>query len=58
MKNVSDYESINSVNRLNFIIGEVDGYIEGSSGNKYLISASPDKKHRNIDKIQRNLEWD
>ena len=29
IKSISDYESINSVNRLYFIIGEVDGYIEG-----------------------------
>ena len=28
IKSISDYESINSVNRLYFIIGEVDGYIE------------------------------
>ena len=28
IKSISDYESINSVNRLYFIIGEKNGYIE------------------------------
>ena len=28
MKSISEYESINSVNPLYFIVGEVDGYIE------------------------------
>ena len=39
----SYYENISSVNLLYLIIGEVDGYIEKSSRNKYLISASTDK---------------
>ena len=40
MKNTGDYENIDSVNRLYFIIGEVDGYIEESNGNKYFTFAS------------------
>ena len=28
MKHIGDYENINSVNPLYFIIGKVDGYIE------------------------------
>ena len=36
----SDYESIDSVNPLYFIVGEVDGYIEEKNGNKYLAFAS------------------
>ena len=28
MKNISDYESIHSVNPLHLIVGKVDGYIE------------------------------
>ena len=38
-----DYVNINSVNPLYFIIGEVDGYIEQSNRNKYLVFASADK---------------
>ena len=40
---ISEYNSINSVNPLYFIIGEVDGYNEGKNGNKYLTFASTDK---------------
>ena len=40
MKNTGDYENIDSVSRLYFIIGEVDGYIEQSNGNTYLTFAS------------------
>ena len=36
IKNVSDYENISSVNQLYLIIGNVDGYIEESNGNKGL----------------------
>ena len=43
LKGISDYNSINSVNPLYFIIGEVDGYIEEKNGNKYLIFGSTDK---------------
>ena len=37
MKSISDYESINSVNPLYLIIGEIDGYIEKINGKLYLI---------------------
>ena len=43
IKSFSDYESINSVNPLYLIIGNVDGYIEENNGNKYLTFASTDK---------------
>ena len=43
IKSISDYENINSVNPLSFIIGEIDGYIEENNGNKYLNFASTDK---------------
>ena len=43
IKNISDYENINSVNPLYLIIGEVDGYNEESNENKHLIFASIDK---------------
>ena len=55
MKNIGDYESINKVNPLYLIIGEVDGYIEEKKGNKYLIFASTDKKQRSIGKVHRTL---
>ena len=38
IKDIGDYESI----PLSFIIGKIDGYIEESNGNKYLIFASTD----------------
>ena len=50
MKNIGDYENINSVNRLYFISGEVDRYIEESNGNKYLIFASTDKNKEMLTK--------
>ena len=37
------YKSIHTVNPLSFIIGEVDGYIKESNGNKYLSFVSADK---------------
>ena len=40
MKNTGDYENIDNVKRLYFVIGKVDGYIGESNGNKYLIFAS------------------
>ena len=40
----SDHVKINRVNPLNLIIGQVDGYIEESNGNKYLTFAYTDKK--------------
>ena len=57
MKNIGDYESIHSVNPLYFIIGEIDGYLEESNGNKNLNFSFTDKK-RSIDKIHRTLGWD
>ena len=43
MKSISDYESINSVNPLSFIVGQVDGHTEEKNGNKYLVFVSTDK---------------
>ena len=43
IKSISDYNSIDSVNPLYFIIGKADGYIEEINGNKYLTFASSDK---------------
>ena len=51
MKSISDCENINSVNALYLIIGEVDGYIEESDGNKYLTFASTNKK-----KVLQNIQ--
>ena len=48
IKNISDYNSINSVNPLYFIVGEVGGYIDEKNGNKYLTIASKVKKQRSI----------
>ena len=45
MKNVTDYESIHSVNHLYLIIGKVNGYIEERNGNKYLVFAATAKKY-------------
>ena len=44
IKNIGDYENINSVNPLYLIIGEIDGSIEEKNGNKYLPFASRIKK--------------
>ena len=52
----SDYVKINSVNPLYFIIGEVDGYIEESNGNKYL-TLFTDKNKKSIGKIHGTLRW-
>ena len=37
------------------MIGEVDGYIEGNNGNKYLTFASTEKKQRSIRKVCKSL---
>ena len=42
IKGIGNYQSIQSVNPLYFIIGEVDGCIEESNG-KYLTLVSNDK---------------
>ena len=36
IKNIGDYERINSAYLLYLIIGEVDRYIEGNNGNKFM----------------------
>ena len=41
-----DYVNMHSVNPLYFIIYKVDGHIEESNGNKYLIFASADKNKK------------
>ena len=43
MKVISDYESVISVNPLYFIVADVDGYIEETNGNKYLVFAYTEK---------------
>ena len=56
MESISDHKNINSVNPLYLIIGEVDGYIEESNGNKYLTFASPDKNREVLTKYTKL--WD
>ena len=56
IKSISDYENINSVNPLSFIIGEIDGYIEENNGNKYLNFASTDKNKIVLEKYAKL--WD
>ena len=55
-KKINDYEIIHSVNPLHLVIGEVDGYIGKSNGNKCLVFASIDWKW-SINKVHRVLEW-
>ena len=55
IKNISDYEIINSVNLLYLIIAEVDGYIEENNGNKYLTFPSTDKNKKNIRRVYKAL---
>ena len=51
IKTTSDYESINSVNPLNIIIGEANGYIEKKKkGNKHSTFASTDKTKKVLKK--------
>ena len=45
----------NSVNPLYFIVDEVDGFIEESNGNKYLVFASRDK-NKEVLKKYTNFE--
>ena len=56
MKSVSDYESINSVNSLYYIVGEVDGYIEEKNGNKYLVFAFTDKSKEVLKNTQNGIK--
>ena len=53
-KSISDCESINSENPLYLMIGEVDGYIEESNGNKYLTFASTDKNKKVLKNIRNS----
>ena len=50
IKSISDCENINCVNPLYLMIGEVDGYIEESNGNKYLTFTSTDKNKKVLEK--------
>ena len=52
IKNISDYESINSVNPLYLIIDKVDGYIEEKYGNKNLTFASTDENKKVLEKYK------
>ena len=56
IKRISGSENVNSVNPLDLIIGEVDGCIKESNGNKYLTYASTDKNKKMLEKYT-NL-WD
>ena len=55
-KKISDCENINSVNPLYLMIGEVDGCIEESNGNKYLTFSATDK-NKKVLKTYKKL-WD
>ena len=50
IRRISDYENINSFNPLYLIIGEVDGHIEKSNGNKCLTFASTGKNKKKLEK--------
>ena len=50
IKSISDCKNINSVNPLYLIIGEVNGYIGESNGDKYLTFASTDKNKKVLKK--------
>ena len=41
------YTTINNVNALYHIINKVNGYIDASNGNEYLMLAKTNKKSRN-----------
>ena len=47
---VPDYVDIHNANRLYLNLDKVDGYIEESSGNKYLAFASTDKNKKVLTK--------
>ena len=53
MKSITDYENINRLNPLYLIIGEVNGYIEESNGNKYLTFTSTDKNKKVLEKYTK-----
>ena len=52
-ESISDCENINSANPLNLIIGDVDGYIEKSNGNKYLTFSSTDNNQKVLEKYTK-----
>ena len=56
IKSISDCKNIKSVNPLYLIIGEVNGYIEESDGDKYLTFASTDKNKKVLKKYTKL--WD
>ena len=56
IKIISDYENINSVNPLDLIIGDVDGYIEQNNENEYLTFASTDKNKKVLERYTKL--WD
>ena len=55
IKRISDY--VSSVNPLYLIIDEVDGYIEESSGNKYLTFACTDKNNKVLEKLWDEIKY-
>ena len=62
IKSIGHYESIYSVNPFYFIVGKVDGYIEESNGNKYLIFSSTDKNKEVLKRYTElwnriNIHW-
>ena len=48
IKSIGDYESINSVNSLYFIVREINGFIEEKIGNKYLVLDSADDRNKAV----------
>ena len=52
MEIIGDYKIIHSVNPLYLIIGEIDGHIEESNGNKYLIFGSQIKTKKVLKNTQ------
>ena len=52
IKNISDYENVQSVNLFHLIIGKADGYTEEKNWNKYL------QIKTNTNNIYKTLEWD
>ena len=56
IKEIDDYENINSVNPLYLIIGKADGYIEENNGNKYLVFTSTDGNKKVL--IKSTKRWD
>ena len=56
IKSISDYENINSVNPLDLIVGDVDGYIEQNNEKEYLTFASTDKNKKVLERYTKL--WD